>query len=50
MFLNNLINSKQITRKQFSKFNYIIKYTINDICDRKIEFNKCDVETVYKIA
>lgn len=50
MFLNNLINSKQITRKQFSKLSNIPYSTINDICDRKIEFNKCDVETIYKIA
>ena len=50
LFLNNLINSKQITRKQFSKLSNIPYSTINDICDRKIEFNKCDVETVYKIA
>lgn len=50
MFLNKILNSKQITRKQLSELSNIPYSTINDICDGKIDFNKCDVETVYKIA
>ena len=33
-----------------SELSNIPYSTINDICDGKIELNKCDVETVYKIA
>lgn len=50
MFLNNLLNTKQITKKQLSELSNITYSTINDICDGKIDFNKCDAETVYKIA
>lgn len=50
MFLNNLLNTKQITKKQLSELSNLPYLTINDICDGKIDFNKCDVETVYKIA
>ena len=43
LFLNNFLNSKQITRKQLSELSNIPYSTINDICDGKIELNKCDV-------
>ena len=50
MFLNNILKSKQITKYKLSELSNVPYSTINDICNGKTDFNKCSVETVYKIS
>lgn len=50
MFLNKILKSKQITKYKLSELSNVPYSTINDICNGKTDFNKCGVETVYKIS
>lgn len=50
MTLQNLLDSKNITKYQLSKISGIPKTTVIDICLGKTSIHKCNAITVQKIA
>ena len=50
MMINELMESKNITKYRLSKNSGIPYTTINDICSGKAQIEKCSAETIYKIS
>lgn len=50
MIINQLLQRENMTKYRLSKESGVPQTTINDICNGKVELEKCSVGTVYKIA
>lgn len=50
MFLNDLLNERNITKYRLSKASGVPQTTITDICSGKARIEKCSADTLYKIA
>ena len=50
MMINELMESKNITKYRLSKNSGIPYTTINDICSGKAQIEKCSAETIYRIS
>lgn len=50
MFLNDLLNEREITKYRLSKASGVPQTTITDICSGKARIEKCSADTLYKIA
>lgn len=50
MIINELMESKNITKYRLAKNSGIPYTTINDICSGKARIEKCSAETIYRIS
>ena len=50
MYLNELLNERQITKYRLAKASGVPQTTITDICSGKSRIEKCSADTLYKIA
>lgn len=50
MILMHLMEQKNITKYKLSKLSGVPYATVNDICNGKAQLEKCNAETVYRIA
>ena len=50
MMINELMESKNITKYRLAKNSGIPYTTINDICSGKAQIEKCSAETIYRIS
>lgn len=50
MFINELMEEKNITKYRLSKNSGIPYTTINDICSGRAQLEKCSAETIYHIS
>lgn len=50
MTVNELLETKHITKYRLSKMSGVPYSTVGDICSGKTELKKCSAETVYKLA
>lgn len=50
MYINNLLDEKNITKYRLSKLSGVPQTTIIDICSGKAKIEKCSADTLYKIA
>ncbi len=50
MYLNEILEEKNISMYRLSKESNVPQTTIVDICSRKTKIEKCTAETLYKIA
>jgi plasmid maintenance system antidote protein VapI len=50
MYINELLEQKNITKYRLSKSSGVPHTTIIDICNGKAKIEKCTAETIYKLA
>ena len=50
MIINQLLESKKMSKYQLSKLSNVPYSTINELCNEKTDIRKCNAETVYKIS
>ena len=50
MFLNNLMNSRNLTRAELSASSNIPESTLRDILNGKAQLDRCEAATLYNIA
>lgn len=50
MFINEMLESKKISKYRLSKSSDVPYATLNDICSGKTALTKCSAETVYRLA
>jgi len=50
MYINTLLKQKNMTKYKLSKKSGVPHTTVIDICNGKTMLNKCNAETVYKLA
>ena len=50
MFLNNLMNSRNLTRAELSACSNIPESTLRDILNGKAQLDRCEAATLYNIA
>jgi len=50
MYINSILEHKNMTKYMLSKKSGVPHTTVIDICNGKTMLNKCNVETVYKLA
>jgi len=50
MYINTLLKEKNMTKYMLSKKSGVPHTTVIDICNGKTKINKCNAETIYKLA
>ena len=50
MFLNNLMNSRNLTRAELSASSNIPESTLRDILNGKAQLDRCEAVTLYNLA
>lgn len=50
MYINDLLEQKNITKYRLSKTSGAPQTTIVDICSGKTKIEKCSADTIYKLA
>lgn len=50
MIVNEIMQSRNITKYRLSKDSGVPYTTVNDICSGRAQLEKCSAETIYKIA
>jgi len=50
MYINTLLKEKNMTKYMLSKKSGVPHTTVIDICNGKTKINKCNADTVYKLA
>ncbi len=50
MYINKLLQEKQISKYKLAKESGVPQTTISDICSGRARIEKCSAETIYKIA
>lgn len=50
MLINELMAAKQLTKYKLSKSSGVPYTTVNDICSKRAQLEKCSAETIYRLA
>ncbi len=50
MYLNDLLQERQLSKYKLAKESNLPQTTVSDICSGRVRIEKCSAETIYKLA